>query len=101
MSATTATTFVADKDSAVVVLQTSKAEIIGNGVDEMTLTATVKDPPESSGGGNNGELHHATGRCGNFTSKNNGIAITSQWRSACHPQRQKAGTHTVTVTLSK
>ncbi|HFG3265936.1 Ig-like domain-containing protein [Escherichia coli] len=37
-------TFVADKDSAVVVLQTSKAEIIGNGVDETTLTATVKDP---------------------------------------------------------
>ncbi|EGE6984593.1 inverse autotransporter adhesin-like protein YeeJ [Escherichia coli] len=37
-------TFVADKESAVVVLQTSKAEIIGNGVDETTLTATVKDP---------------------------------------------------------
>ncbi|SRA71266.1 putative invasin [Escherichia coli] len=37
-------TFVADKNSAVVVLQTSKAEIIGNGVDETTLTATVKDP---------------------------------------------------------
>ncbi|MFP2677047.1 Ig-like domain-containing protein [Escherichia coli] len=37
-------TFVADKDNAVVVLQTSKAEIIGNGVDETTLTATVKDP---------------------------------------------------------
>ncbi len=37
-------TFVADKDSAVVVLKTSKAEIIGNGVDETTLTATVKDP---------------------------------------------------------
>ncbi|HFD2402323.1 TPA: Ig-like domain-containing protein [Escherichia coli] len=37
-------TFVTDKDSAVVVLQTSKAEIIGNGVDETTLTATVKDP---------------------------------------------------------
>ena len=37
-------TFVADKDSAVVVLQTSKAEIIGNGVDETSLTATVKDP---------------------------------------------------------
>lgn len=37
-------TFVADKDRAVVVLQTSKAEIIGNGVDETTLTATVKDP---------------------------------------------------------
>ncbi|EFL3764213.1 inverse autotransporter adhesin-like protein YeeJ [Escherichia coli] len=37
-------TFVADKDSAVVVLQTSKTEIIGNGVDETTLTATVKDP---------------------------------------------------------
>ena len=37
-------TFVADKDSVVVVLQTSKAEIIGNGVDETTLTATVKDP---------------------------------------------------------
>ncbi|EJB3686812.1 Ig-like domain-containing protein, partial [Escherichia coli] len=37
-------TFVADKDSAVVVLQTSKVEIIGNGVDETTLTATVKDP---------------------------------------------------------
>ncbi|HBV8395345.1 TPA: Ig-like domain-containing protein [Escherichia coli] len=37
-------TFVADKDSAVVVLQTSKAQIIGNGVDETTLTATVKDP---------------------------------------------------------
>ncbi|EFI7269303.1 Ig-like domain-containing protein [Escherichia coli] len=36
--------FVADKDRAVVVLQTSKAEIIGNGVDETTLTATVKDP---------------------------------------------------------
>ena len=36
-------TFVADKDRAVVVLQT-KAEIIGNGVDETTLTATVKDP---------------------------------------------------------
>ncbi len=37
-------TFVADKDRAVVVLQTSKAEIIGNGADETTLTATVKDP---------------------------------------------------------
>lgn len=37
-------TFVADKDRAVVVLQTSKAEIIGNGMDETTLTATVKDP---------------------------------------------------------
>ncbi len=37
-------TFVADKDRAVVVLQTSKAGIIGNGVDETTLTATVKDP---------------------------------------------------------
>ena len=37
-------TFVADKDSAIVVLQTSKVEIIGNGVDETTLTATVKDP---------------------------------------------------------
>lgn len=37
-------TFVADKDRAVVALQTSKAEIIGNGVDETTLTATVKDP---------------------------------------------------------
>ncbi|HFV6051720.1 TPA: inverse autotransporter adhesin YeeJ, partial [Escherichia coli] len=37
-------TFVADKDRAVFVLQTSKAEIIGNGVDETTLTATVKDP---------------------------------------------------------
>ena len=37
-------TFVADKDRAVVVLQTSKAEIIGNGVDETTLTAKVKDP---------------------------------------------------------
>ncbi|EOK6134744.1 Ig-like domain-containing protein [Escherichia coli] len=37
-------TIVADKDRAVVVLQTSKAEIIGNGVDETTLTATVKDP---------------------------------------------------------
>ena len=37
-------TFVADKDRAVVVLQTSKAEIMGNGVDETTLTATVKDP---------------------------------------------------------
>ncbi|EPU2216691.1 Ig-like domain-containing protein [Escherichia coli] len=37
-------TFVADKDRAVVVLQTSKAEIIGNGVDETSLTATVKDP---------------------------------------------------------
>ncbi len=36
--------FVADKDRAVVVLQTSKAEIIGNGMDETTLTATVKDP---------------------------------------------------------
>ncbi|EOM2002831.1 Ig-like domain-containing protein [Escherichia coli] len=36
--------FVADKDRAVVVLQTSKAEIFGNGVDETTLTATVKDP---------------------------------------------------------
>ncbi|EFC8716450.1 TPA: Ig-like domain-containing protein [Escherichia coli] len=36
--------FVADKDRAVIVLQTSKAEIIGNGVDETTLTATVKDP---------------------------------------------------------
>ncbi|HDP7628980.1 TPA: Ig-like domain-containing protein [Escherichia coli] len=41
-------TFVADKDSAVVVLQTSKAEIIGNGVDETTLTATVKDPFDNS-----------------------------------------------------
>ncbi|MFK9184013.1 Ig-like domain-containing protein [Escherichia coli] len=36
--------FVADKDRAVVVLQTSKAEIFGNGVDETTLTATAKDP---------------------------------------------------------
>ncbi|HAY0110380.1 TPA: inverse autotransporter adhesin-like protein YeeJ, partial [Escherichia coli] len=36
-------TFVADKTSAQVVLQISKNEITGNGVDSATLTATVKD----------------------------------------------------------
>ncbi|EEV0677980.1 inverse autotransporter adhesin-like protein YeeJ, partial [Escherichia coli] len=36
-------TFVADKTSALVVLQISKNEITGNGVDSATLTATVKD----------------------------------------------------------
>lgn len=36
-------TFVADKASAQVVLQISKDEITGNGVDSATLTATVKD----------------------------------------------------------
>lgn len=36
-------TFVADKTSAQVVLQMSKDEITGNGVDNATLTATVKD----------------------------------------------------------
>ncbi|MCV5868435.1 Ig-like domain-containing protein, partial [Escherichia coli] len=36
-------TFVADKASAQVVLQISKDEITGNGVDSATLTATVKE----------------------------------------------------------
>lgn len=68
-------TFVADKDRAVVVLQTSKAEIIGNGVDETTLTATVKDPSNHPVAGIT-VTTMPQDVAANFTLENNGIAIT-------------------------
>lgn len=69
-------TFVADKDRAVVVLQTSKAEIIGNGVDETTLTATVKDPSNHPVAGITVTFTMPQDVAANFTLENNGIAIT-------------------------
>lgn len=93
-------TFVADKDRAVVVLQTSKAEIIGNGVDETTLTATVKDPSNHPVAGITVNFTMPQGVAANFTLENNGIAIT-QANGEAHVtlKGKKAGTHTVTATL--
>ena len=93
-------TFVADKDSAVVVLQTSKAEIIGNGVDETTLTATVKDPSNHPVAGITVNFTMPQDVAANFTLENNGIAIT-QANGEAHVtlKGKKAGTHTVTATL--
>lgn len=93
-------TFVADKDRAVVVLQTSKAEIIGNGVDETTLTATVKDPSNHPVAGITVNSTMPQDVAANFTLENNGIAIT-QANGEAHVtlKGKKAGTHTVTATL--
>lgn len=93
-------TFVADKDRAVVVLQTSKAEIIGNGVDETTLTATVKDPSNHPVAGITVNFTMPQDVAANFTLENNGIAIT-QANGEPHVtlKGKKAGTHTVTATL--
>lgn len=93
-------TFVADKDRAVVVLQTSKAEIIGNGVDETTLTATVKDPSNHPVAGIMVNFTMPQDVAANFTLENNGIAIT-QANGEAHVtlKGKKAGTHTVTATL--
>lgn len=93
-------TFVADKDRAVVVLQTSKAEIIGNGVDETTLTATVKDPSNHPVAGITVNFTMPQDIAANFTLENNGIAIT-QANGEAHVtlKVKKAGTHTVTATL--
>ncbi len=93
-------TFVADKDRAVVVLQTSKAEIIGNGVDETTLTATVKDPSNHPVAGITVNFTMPQDVAVNFTLENNGIAIT-QANGEAHVtlKGKKAGTHTVTATL--
>lgn len=93
-------TFVADKDRAVVVLQTSKAEIIGNGVDETTLTATVKDPSNHPVAGITVTFTMPQDVAANFTLENNGIAIT-QANGEAHVtlKVKKAGTHTVTATL--
>lgn len=93
-------TFVADKDRAVVVLQTSKAEIIGNGVDETTLTATVKDPSNHPVAGITVNFTMPQDFAANFTLENNGIAIT-QANGEAHVtlKGKKAGTHTVTATL--
>ncbi|EIQ5920452.1 inverse autotransporter adhesin YeeJ [Escherichia coli] len=93
-------TFVADKDRAVVVLQTSKAEIIGNGVDETTLTATVKDPSNHPVAGITVNFTMLQDVAANFTLENNGIAIT-QANGEAHVtlKGKKAGTHTVTATL--
>lgn len=93
-------TFVADKDRAVVVLQTSKAEIIGNGVDETTLTATVKDPSNHPVAGITVNFTMPQDVAANFTLENNGIAIT-QANGEAHVtlKGKKAGTHTVTATL--
>lgn len=93
-------TFVADKDRAVVVLQTSKAEIIGNGVDETTLTATVKDPSNHPVAGITVNFTMPQDVAANFTLENNGIAIT-QASGEAHVtlKGKKAGTHTVTATL--
>lgn len=93
-------TFVADKDRAVVVLQTSKAEIIGNGVDETTLTATVKDPSNHPVAGITVNFTMPQDVAANFTLENNGIAIT-QANGEAHVtlNGKKAGTHTVTATL--
>lgn len=93
-------TFVADKDRAVVVLQTSKAEIIGNGVDETTLTATVKDPSNHPVAGITVNFTMPQDVAANFTLENNCIAIT-QANGEAHVtlKVKKAGTHTVTATL--
>lgn len=93
-------TFVADKDRAVVVLQTSKAEIIGNVVDETTLTATVKDPSNHPVAGITVNFTMPQDVAANFTLENNGIAIT-QANGEAHVtlKGKKAGTHTVTATL--
>ncbi|EFA3557392.1 inverse autotransporter adhesin YeeJ [Escherichia coli] len=93
-------TFVADKDRAVVVLQTSKAEIIGNGVDETTLTATVKDPSNHPVAGITVNFTMPQDVAANFTLENIGIAIT-QANGEAHVtlKGKKAGTHTVTATL--
>lgn len=93
-------TFVADKDRTVVVLQTSKAEIIGNGVDETTLTATVKDPSNHPVAGITVTFTMPQDVAANFTLENNGIAIT-QANGEAHVtlKGKKAGTHTVTATL--
>ncbi len=93
-------TFVADKDRAVVVLQTSKAEIIGNDVDETTLTATVKDPSNHPVAGITVNFTMPQDVAANFTLENNGIAIT-QANGEAHVtlKVKKAGTHTVTATL--
>ncbi|NUC65369.1 inverse autotransporter adhesin YeeJ [Escherichia coli] len=93
-------TFVADKDRAVVVLQISKAEIIGNGVDETTLTATVKDPSNHPVAGITVNFTMPQDVAANFTLENNGIAIT-QANGEAHVtlKGKKAGTHTVTATL--
>lgn len=93
-------TFVADKYRAVVVLQTSKAEIIGNGVDETTLTATVKDPSNHPVAGITVTFTMPQDVAANFTLENNGIAIT-QANGEAHVtlKGKKAGTHTVTATL--
>lgn len=93
-------TFVADKDRAVVVLQTSKAEIIGNGVDETTLTATVKDPSNHPVAGITVNFTMPQDVAANFTLENNGIAIT-QANGEAHVtlKGKKAGTHTVTAML--
>ncbi len=93
-------TFVADKDRAVVVLQTSKAEIIGNGVDETTLTATVKDPSNHPVAGITVNFTMPQDVAANFTLENNCIAIT-QANGEAHVtlKGKKAGTHTVTATL--
>ncbi|HEC4422269.1 TPA: inverse autotransporter adhesin YeeJ [Escherichia coli] len=93
-------TFVADKDRAVVVLQTSKAELIGNGVDETTLTATVKDPSNHPVAGITVTFTMPQDVAANFTLENNGIAIT-QANGEAHVtlKGKKAGTHTVTATL--
>ncbi len=93
-------TFVADKDRAVVVLQTSKAEIIGNGVDETTLTATVKDQSNHPVAGITVNFTMPQDVAANFTLENNGIAIT-QANGEAHVtlKVKKAGTHTVTATL--
>ena len=93
-------TFVADKDRAVVVLQTSKAEIIGNDMDETTLTATVKDPSNHPVAGITVNFTMPQDVAANFTLENNGIAIT-QANGEAHVtlKGKKAGTHTVTATL--
>ncbi len=93
-------TFVADKNRAGVVLQTSKAEIIGNGVDETTLTATVKDPSNHPVAGITVTFTMPQDVAANFTLENNGIAIT-QANGEAHVtlKGKKAGTHTVTATL--
>ncbi|MCV5948635.1 Ig-like domain-containing protein, partial [Escherichia coli] len=94
-------TFVADKDSAVVVLQTSKAEIIGNGVDETTLTATVKDPSNHPVAGITVNFTMPQDVAANFTLENNGLAIT-QAKGEAHVtlKGKKEGTHTVPATLA-
>ncbi|QCH71976.1 inverse autotransporter adhesin-like protein YeeJ [Escherichia coli O121:H19] len=93
-------TFVADKDRSVVVLQTSKAEIIGNGVDETTLTATVKDPSNHPVAGITVNFTMPQDVAANFTLENNGIAITQANGEAYVTLKgKKAGTHTVTATL--